>query len=124
MTNPPPFASAAEQEPASPASKAEQEPASPASKEARAGDGGPLRGLHIATLTHEGRFWDAFVELVDDPGRPEQQARLCFVPADGAGDETPARTAVIIIEPTVDEALAQARSLTQHQMSAMLRSAI
>ncbi len=93
--------------------------------EDRAQEDASLRGLHLVTLTHEGRFWDAFVEFVDDPGRPDShRARLCFVPTDRADHEVPARTAVIIIESSVDEVLAQARSLNQHQVAAMLRSAI
>ena len=112
MTDPHPFAPAG------------QEPAAPARGATPACDGAAQHCFHLATLTHEGRFWDAFVEFVDEPSRPESQARLCFVPADRAGPEAPARTAVIIIEPTAEEALAQARSLPQRQVAAMLRSAI
>lgn len=78
--------------------------------------------VHLATLPHEGRFWDAFVEFVDDPARPDAHlARLCFVPAD-AEDRAPAHTAVIIIEPSAEAVLDHARSLARHQMAAMLRS--
>lgn len=78
--------------------------------------------VHLATLPHEGRFWDAFVEFVADPARPDAHlARLCFVPAD-AEDRAPARTAVIIIEPSAEAVLDHARSLARHQMVAMLRS--
>ncbi len=81
-------------------------------------------GLHLTTLTHEGRFWDVFVEFVDAPGQiNSHRARLCFVPGDRADRRRPARTAVIIIEPSADAALDHARSLTQHEIVAMLRSA-
>lgn len=79
--------------------------------------------VHLTTLTYEGRFWDAFVEFVDDSARPEvHRARLCFVPADGAG-RTTARTAAIIVEPSTEAVLDHARSLARHQIVAMLRSA-
>lgn len=89
-----------------------------------AGDGGPADGVHLTTLTHEGRFWDVFAE-VEPPaaGSGSHRARLCFVPSGGAEGRRPARTAAIIIEPSADAALDQARSLARHEIVAMLRSA-
>jgi len=100
-----------------------RQPASGAPSEHDSADAPADGGVHLATLTHEGRFWDAFVEFVDAPARTDAHlARLCFVPADAQG-RAPARTAVIIIEPSEDAVLDHARSLAQHQMVAMLRSA-
>ena len=82
-------------------------------------------GMHITTFIHEGRFWDVHLEFVEeardlDPSR----ARLCYVPTDQADHEDPVRTAVIIIEPTRDEALRAAGALDRHHLAALLRSAI
>ena len=83
----------------------------------------PFDGQHLTTFTYEGRFWDVYMEFVDDPHRPDScRARLCYVPTDRADHESPARTAVIIIESSYEEALGRARSLDQHQLGSMLRS--
>ena len=83
----------------------------------------PYQGQHLTTFAHEGRFWDIYLEFVDDPHRPDScRARLCYVPTDRAEHEEPARTTVIIIEPSYEEALGKARTLGQHQLAAMLRS--
>ena len=82
-----------------------------------------LEGQHLTTFAHEGRFWDVYVEFVDDPRRPDScRARLCYVPTDRAEHEGPARTAVIIIEPSYEEAVSRAASFDQHHLGAMLRS--
>lgn len=79
--------------------------------------------LHIATLAHEGRFWDVHLEFVEDAGDPAAcRARLCFSPTDRAGNEEPGRTAVIIIEPTREEAVRTARDFDRYHLAAMLRS--
>ena len=79
--------------------------------------------LHLTTLTHQGRFWDVHIEFVEDAGDPHSfRARLCFVPTDQAEDEEPERTAVIIIEPTREEALRAARAFDRYHLAAMLRS--
>ncbi len=80
-------------------------------------------GQHLTTFTHEGRFWDVYLEFVDDALRPAScRGRLCFVPTDQAGHEEPARTTVIIIEPTYEEAMVRAGGFDQHNLSSMLRS--
>jgi len=80
-------------------------------------------GQHLTTFTHEGRFWDVYLEFVEDSLRPAScRGRLCFVPTDQAGHEEPARTTVIIIEPTYEEAMVRAGGFDQHHLSAMLRS--
>lgn len=79
--------------------------------------------LQITTFTHEGRFWDVYLEFVEDTGDPDSfRACLCFVPTDRAGHEEPRRTAVIIIEPTREKALRAARAFDRYHLAAMLRS--
>lgn len=83
------------------------------------------QGLHLATLTHAGHIWDAYLELDDDPQRPEAyRARLRFDSPDGGEAHGTYRTAVIIIEPSYEEAVARARSLDPRQMQGLLRSVL
>ncbi len=80
-------------------------------------------GVHLITFTHEGRFWDVFLKVVEDPGDPDScRARLRFLPADAGDHEEPVETAVVIIEPSYSEALETARGYDRHHLAAMLRS--
>ena len=80
------------------------------------------QGVHLATLAHEGRLWDAYVELDDDPHRPERyRARVRFDSPEVAGSF---RTAVIFIEPWQEEVVARARALDPRQMEGLLRSVL
>ncbi len=84
---------------------------------------GDYSGLHLTTFTHEGRFWDVFLEVVEDPlDEASCRARLSFLPADRAGHEEPVQTAVVIIEPSYEAALEVARGYDRYHLSAMLRS--
>lgn len=86
---------------------------------------GRPKGLHVATLAHEGRIWDAYLELDDDPRRPEVcRAHIRFDPTDTGGGERPACTGVIIIESSYEEAVAKARTFDERQMEGLLRSAL
>lgn len=78
---------------------------------------------HLATISHDGRFWDAYLEPVEDPGasRPAR-GRIAFSAADSGGTE-PVRTAVIFVEDTPQEVVARARELKTHQLVGLLRSA-
>lgn len=79
---------------------------------------------HLATLSHDGRFWDAYLEL-EDPhahGAP-MRGRIVFSAA-GEPEAEPVRTAPIFIEDTPQELLARARELKTHQLLALLRSAL
>lgn len=79
--------------------------------------------IHLNTFTHEGRFWDAHLEFVDDSRDPDScRARLRFVPTDRADHEEPARTAVIFIERTRQDALRSAKALDRYNLVALLRS--
>jgi hypothetical protein len=82
-------------------------------------------GQHLATVSHEGRFWDVYLEFVEDPRyRDTHRARLVFSPADAEADESLVRTATIIIEPSFEEANRRARELPDHQLVALLRSTL
>lgn len=82
-------------------------------------------GQHVATVSHDGRFWDVYLDFEDDPRRPESyRGYLSFSPADAAEDEEPVRTGTIIIEPSFEEAVRKARSFEDHQFVGFLRSAL
>ena len=82
-------------------------------------------GHHLATLSHEGRFWDVYVEFDDDPRRTDSfGACLCFSPADNEEGTPPLRTTTILIEPSYEEVLYRARAFEDHQLVALLRSCL
>jgi hypothetical protein len=80
-------------------------------------------GHHLATIGHQGRFWDIYVEMESDfaPGAP-CRARLAYSPADRAADEFTLRTIAVIVEANRDEALRRAQQLEDHQLVGFLRS--
>jgi hypothetical protein len=85
----------------------------------------PSKGHHLATLSHEGRFWDVYVEFDDDPRRQDSYgARLCFSPADSEDGAGTVRTATIVIQPSYEEVLHRARSFEDHQLASLLRSCL
>lgn len=83
---------------------------------------------HVTTISHDGRFWDVYLEFEDDPRRPDTyRGRFRFSPADTEEDEEeeePVRTAAIIIEASYEEAVHKARSFDDLQLAALLRSAL
>jgi hypothetical protein len=83
----------------------------------------PSSGQHLATISHDGRFWDVYLEFDDDLRRPDAfRALLAYSPADRGDGETMLRTIPIIIEPSYEEAVRRARELESHQLIAFLRS--
>ena len=80
---------------------------------------------HLTTFAHDGRFWDVVLRFEEDSGAHACRARLRFVAAgqDKDEDEDVVETAVIIIEPSRDEAVKVAQSYDRYHLSAMLRSA-
>ena len=85
----------------------------------------PSRGEHVATLSYLGRFWDVFLELENDPRRPDvYRAALCFSPSDLNAGEKPARTGTIIIESSYQDAIKKAKGFEEHQLAGLLRSAL
>lgn len=82
-------------------------------------------GLHLATVAHDGRIWDVYVEFEDDPRRPDAyRARLRYDTPDAEDIQGPCRTAVIIIEDSFEEAVARARTFEDRQLTALLRSVL
>lgn len=79
------------------------------------------RGLHLATVAHEGRLWDAYLEFDDDPGRRDFRARVRFSSPEA---DRFYRTTVIIIEPSYEEAVHHGRGLEERQLQALLRSVL
>lgn len=80
---------------------------------------------HLATIGHEGRFWDVYMEFEDEPGDGRLcRGRLRFDAADTNEGEPIVRTATIIIESSYEEAMRKARSFPDHQLVALLRSAM
>ncbi len=87
--------------------------------------GPPSSGHHLATVSHEGRFWDVYVEFDDDPRRQDSYAaRLCFSPADSEDGAGTVRTTEIIIQPSYEEVLHRARTFEDHQLVGLLRSCL
>lgn len=83
------------------------------------------KGLHLATVAHAGRIWDAYLELEDDPHRPDSfRARLRFDSPDAAEGEGTWRTGVIIIEPSYEEAVSRARAFDGRVLQGLLRSVL
>ena len=86
----------------------------------------PSGGHHVATVSHEGRFWDVYVEFDEDPRRTDSFGGiLCFSPAaDGGMVGEPVRTATILIESSYEEVLHRARQFESHHLVALLRSCL
>ncbi|MEX2529379.1 MAG: hypothetical protein WD960_01285 [Gemmatimonadota bacterium] len=83
----------------------------------------PSHGQHLATVSHDGRFWDIYLEFEDDPRRHDAyRGILAYSPADRNEGEQTLRTIPIIIEPSYEEAVRKARQLDNHQFVAFLRS--
>ena len=83
----------------------------------------PRNSHHLATISHDGRFWDAYLELEEGTGHggPARGA-IAFSAAGELGDDV-VRTAPIFVEPTAQDVLARARELKTHQLVGLLRSA-
>lgn len=79
------------------------------------------RSVHLATVAHEGRIWDAYLEFDDDPGRLDYRARVRFSSPEA---DRFYRTTVIIIEPSYEEAVHHGRALEERQLQALLRSVL
>lgn len=79
-------------------------------------------GQHLATISHDGRFWDVYLEFEEPERRgSDARGRLAFSAADDEDDAT-LRTAVIFLERSEDEILRRAREFEAHQLVNLLRS--
>ena len=82
-------------------------------------------GNHLTTISHEGRFWDVYLELDDDPRQSSTcRGLLAFSPAGGRTEDGLVRTTVLFIEDSYEEVLRKARSFDMRQLEALLRSAL
>jgi hypothetical protein len=82
----------------------------------------PRNSHHLATISHGGLFWDAYLELEDAQDRGEPvRGRIAFSAAGEQGSE-PIRTATIFLEDSAHDVLARAREFKTHQLVALLRS--
>lgn len=87
--------------------------------------GPPGPGAHVATIAHDGRIWDVYLDFENDPHRPTScRARMRFEPPPGHEGAGSAQTAVIIIEDSYEEALDRARRFDDRQLQSLLRSAL
>ena len=78
---------------------------------------------HLSTISHQGRFWDIYLELDNEGGfGTPWRGRLAYSPADRGENEFTLRTIPVIIETTRDDALRRAYHLEGHQLVAFLRS--
>jgi hypothetical protein len=80
----------------------------------------PRNSHHLATISHDGLFWDAYLDIEDPQDQPVR-GRISF---SAAGDPArdPVRTATIFLEDTPQAVLARAREFKTHQLVALLRS--
>jgi len=86
---------------------------------------GAVSGQHLATISHEGQFWDVFLELDGDPRYMGScRGMLAFSPAGSRGEEGVVRTAAILIENSWEEVADKARSFESRQLESLLRSAL
>ena len=86
---------------------------------------GSAPSLHVATIAHDGRIWDAYLEFEPDLLRPTTyRAKLRFEPPSSDGGPGPAETTVIIIEESYEDAVAKARSFDDRQLQGLLRSTL
>ncbi len=80
------------------------------------------RGVHLSTLAHGGRLWEAWLEFEDDaPKRETYRARLRFSSSEA---NQLYRTAIIVIEPSYEEAIRRARTLDPRHLEGLLRSVL
>jgi hypothetical protein len=80
----------------------------------------PRNSHHLATISHDGLFWDAYLDIEEPQDHPVR-GRISFSAAGDPGLE-PVRTATIFLEDTPQAVLARAREFKTHQLVALLRS--
>jgi hypothetical protein len=81
--------------------------------------------MHLATIAHEARLWDVYLDFENDPHRPTTfRARIRFEPPPGDEQSSPTETTVIIIEDSYEDAVAKARRFDDRQLQGLLRSSL
>jgi hypothetical protein len=81
----------------------------------------PRTSHHLATISYDGLFWDAYLELGEADRASPVRGRIAFSAA-GEADREAVRTATIFVEDTAQDVLARAREFKTHQLVALLRS--
>lgn len=82
----------------------------------------PRNSHHLATISHDGRFWDAYLELEEAQGRGgPTRGRIAFSVA-GEAETDPLRTTTIFVEESPQAVLDRARDFKTHQLAGLLRS--
>ena len=80
-------------------------------------------GQHLTTISHDGRFWEVYLEFRADPRLPTSyRGLLCFSPATSAEGESALRTTTILIEDSYETVESKARALEDFQLQGLLRS--
>jgi len=86
-------------------------------------DARPSPGQHLATVSHEGRFWDVYLEFEDNPRQLEHfRGLLAFSAVDRTEGESTLRTNPILIETSYEQVVRRAQMLEAQQLSSFLRS--
>jgi len=82
-------------------------------------------GEHLATISHDGSFWEVYLEFEDDPRLPSKcRGLLCFLPSINAEAGSAWRTTTILIESSYEEMASKARSFEDFQLQGLLRSVL
>ncbi len=82
-------------------------------------------GEHLTTISHDGNFWDVYLEFEDDPRIPTSyRALLCFSPAASSGTASAWRTTTILIESSHEAVVSKARAFEDFQLQSLLRSVL
>jgi len=77
----------------------------------------------VATISHEGRFWDVYVELDEQRTSPALVCRGEPQAAPGRADSS-VRTGFILIEASLEAVYGRAREFNTYQLTALLRSCL
>ena len=82
-------------------------------------------GQHLTTISHDGRFWEVYLEFQDDPRIPTSyRGLLCFSPSTSAEaeEESALRTTTILIVESYETVVSKAQSFEDFQLQCLLRS--
>ena len=82
-------------------------------------------GEHLATISHDGNFWEVHLEFEDDPRIPKSyRGLLCFSPVASTGAASVWRTTTILIESSHEAVVSKARAFEDFQLQSLLRSVL
>ncbi len=82
-------------------------------------------GEHLTTISHDGAFWEVYLEFQDEPTASlSHRALFCFIPAASGGAGSAWRTTTLLIEATHEEVMGKARAFEDFQLQGLLRSVL